>query len=68
MDAELTPGDVIAMPLGEFEERFGFRPVDALEKHWFASNATRLPDLMREALESGVLDEIKPDLDHVVME
>lgn len=63
---ELGPDDVIAMPLTEFEVRFGFRPVDALEKHYFASNAKRLQPHIREALEAGVIGDI-PSLDHVVM-
>ena len=46
-NAELSPEEVIKMPLKEFEERFGFRPVDALEKHSLASNAKRLGPEMR---------------------
>lgn len=62
---ELSPAEVVAMPLGEFEQRFGFRPGDALEKHYFAANARRLEPHIREALEAGVLGDIR--LDHVVM-
>jgi hypothetical protein len=63
---DLTPAEVIKMPLNEFEERFGFRPVDALEKHYFASNAKRLEPHVREAIEAGVIGPVS--LDHVVME
>jgi hypothetical protein len=63
---KLTPAEVIAMPLKEFEARFGFRPRDAIEKHYFASNAKRPSPIVREALAAGVLGDI--DYSHVVME
>ena len=65
-NGELCPAEVIRMPLDEFEERFGFRPSDALEKHYFAVNAKRLEPFIREALEAGVLGDIQ--LSHVVMD
>lgn len=61
----LTPTDVKAMPLAEFEKRFGFRPTDALEKQYFAATAKRLPAFQRAALEAGVMGAI--DLSDVVM-
>ncbi len=62
----LTPSDVKKMPLAEFEDRFGFRPTDALEKYWFASNAERLTPLYRDALLAGVCGPFS--LDDVVMD
>lgn len=41
-------------------------PEDALEKHYFASNANRLSPDIRAALECGVIGDIP--LGHVVME
>jgi hypothetical protein len=55
-NSELTPQEVIAMPEDEFERRFGFRPVDALEKKWFAVTTKRLDSLSRGAIEAGLLD------------
>lgn len=55
---ELSPAEVIRMPLSEFEERFGFRPVDALEKKFFAINAKRPERFQREALEAGVMGDL----------
>lgn len=64
--AELTPEDVIRMPLAEFEQRFGFRPIDALEKKHFAVTGKRPDQFMRDALEAGVAGETR--LDNVIME
>lgn len=36
-----TVEEVIAMPLAEFEQRFGFRPVDAEEKKHFAATGNK---------------------------
>lgn len=66
MEKKLYPEDVIKMPLAEFESRFGFRPFDALEKMWFAVNATRISNLQREAIAAGVIES--GDLSQVVME
>lgn len=63
---KLTPAEVVKMPLREFEQRFGFRPRDAIEKHYFASNAKRITPMVYEALAAGVLGPI--DYSHVVME
>ena len=43
----MTPDEVLAMPLDEFETTFGFRPVDAIEKKWFAMIGERLDPLCR---------------------
>jgi hypothetical protein len=61
---QLTPTEIIAMPLSEFVERFGFQPVDKLEKHWFAVNAKRLGEMERAALEAGIIGDL-PDLSKV---
>lgn len=65
LNHELSPAEVTVMPLQEFEQRFGFRPTDALEKHYFAVNAKRLEPNIRAALEA-ILDDVP--LNHVVME
>lgn len=65
-NGQLTPEDVISMPLSEFEQRFGFRPIDALEKKHFAVTGKRPHSFMRAALEAGVAGERR--LDNVVME
>jgi hypothetical protein len=65
---ELTPRDVCTMPLAEFEERFGFRPVDALEKHFFAATGSRPSALQREAIEAGVLEPPEADYGNVNMD
>jgi hypothetical protein len=62
----LTPTEVKAMPLVEFERRFDFRPADALEKQWFAATGSRLTTFHREALQAGILGPV--DLSDVVME
>ena len=62
----LTPADVIAMPLAQFIAVFGFRPADALEKHWFAATAKRITPFERDAIAAGVFGEV--DLSTVVME
>jgi hypothetical protein len=51
------------MPLADFEKQFGFRPVDAFEKKWFAVTATRATDTVRSF---AALEDI--DLSDVVME
>jgi hypothetical protein len=63
--ADLRPSEVKAMGLREFEERFGWRPVDALEKYYFAGSARRITPIVREALQSGVLGPLT--LSDVVM-
>ena len=63
---KLTPAEVIAMSLSQFERRFGFRPIDALDKKWFAVCAKRITPDMRLAIEAGVIGEYA--LDDVVME
>lgn len=63
---DLTPADVIKMPLDEFEKRFGFRPVDALDKHYYAITAIRLDPVVRQMIESGILGV--PNLSNVVMD
>lgn len=54
----LTPAEVKAMGLKEFERRFGFRPRDAHEKHFFAAVARRPTSLEREAIAVGIVGEI----------
>ena len=63
---DLSPEDVIKMPLAEFEERFGFRPVDALEKKHFAVTGNRPNEFVRDALQAGVMGELTTE--GVVME
>ena len=63
---ELTPADVIAMPLVEFVARFGFRPRDALEKKWFAITAKRITPMEYQAVKAGVIGDYP--LDTVVMD
>lgn len=65
-EAQLTPADVIAMGLTRFEHIFGFRPTDALDKHFFAVNARRIDSGQRLAIAAGVIGEV--DLSHVNME
>ncbi len=66
---QLDPEDVIKMPLDEFEQRFGFRPVDALEKKWFAVVAKRILPIQREMIAAGILDDAgSNDLSNVVMD
>lgn len=61
----LAPEDVKKMPLDEFQKRFGFRPVSAIEKHYFAAMGKR-PDAMQLVMiEQGVLGLI--DTTGVVM-
>lgn len=62
---ELTPPEVKAMPLQEFEERFGFRPIDALEKWGFAMQGRRIDSMTRQMMNAGVID--KPNLADIVM-
>jgi hypothetical protein len=61
-----TVEDVIKMPLAEFEGRFGFRPVDALEKKHFAVTGNRPDQFIRDAIAAGVIGET--NLDGVVMD
>lgn len=63
---ELSPEDVITMPLAEFEQRFGFRPVDAQEKKHFAATGKRISPFVREAIETGIIGD--SPLDDVVMQ
>jgi hypothetical protein len=62
---KLSPEDVIKMPLIEFVRRFGFRPVDAQEKKWFAVTGNRIDDISRGAIEAGIIGD--DDLSNVVM-
>lgn len=55
---DLTPENVKAMPLAEFEQRFCFRPADRLEKHWFAVTGKRIDSGSRAAVEAGLLGQI----------
>lgn len=64
----LSPEDVKAMPLAEFEKRFGFRPVDALEKKFFATTGSRPDALQREMIEAGLFEPPVDDLSTVAME
>jgi hypothetical protein len=43
----MSPEEVIQMPLADFEKMFGFRPVDAFEKKWFAITGKRADDTTR---------------------
>lgn len=61
----LTPDDVKAMPLDEFEGRFGFRPLDALEKYGWAMLAERISPHTRQAMRAGIIPT--PDLSNIVM-
>jgi hypothetical protein len=63
----LKPADVLAMPLAEFQERFGFRPADALEKKFFAVTGQRPDAMQRDMIEMGILDPPVPDYGNVVM-
>lgn len=65
-NSELTPADVKAMPLDEFESRFGFVPIDALEKWGFAMQGKRMGQMERAAFSGGIID--MPDLSGVVMD
>lgn len=64
---KLTPDQVKAMPLQEFEQRFGFIPIDALEKWGFAMMGERMSEQVRAAYFAGLILEM-PDLTGVVME
>ena len=61
----MTPDDVLAMPLDEFERTFGFRPVDAIEKKWFAMLGERLNPICRAYIiasdEVGDLSKVNMD-------
>ena len=59
----MIPDDVIRMSQADFEKTFGFRPVDAFEKKWFAVTATRATDTVRAFAALEVID-----LSDVVME
>lgn len=54
----LTPQEVCAMGLREFERRFGFRPIDAYEKYLFAAVAKRPSTMELDAVRSGVLGDV----------
>lgn len=62
---DLQPEDTYAMCLAEFRYRFGFTPVDALEKWAFANSCKRFFPGAREALEEAMPNL---DLSHVCME
>lgn len=65
-EVTLEVRDVIRMPLAEFKKRFGFVPVDALEKKYFAITGNRPTQFQREAIEAGVVRDLS--CDDVVME
>ena len=67
-NSELTPDEVNSMPLAEFEERFGFRPADALEKHYFAGMAKPLDPTMRAMINAIGPMPSQDILDSIVME
>lgn len=54
----LTPQEVKAMGLKEFERRFGFRPVDAYEKHFFAGLGERPSPIVLEGIRAGIAGEV----------
>ena len=58
-----APDDVIRMPITDFEKKFGFRPVDAFEKKWFAVTGKRATDFARDFAKIADID-----LSDVVME
>lgn len=62
----LTPHAVIIMPLADFEQRFGFRPTDALEKAYFAKTGKRLHPMTRSMIQAGLAGP--SDVSRVVME
>lgn len=62
---DLRPEDTYAMCLAEFRYRYGFTPVDALEKWAFANSCKRFFPSAREALEEALPGL---DLSHVNME
>jgi hypothetical protein len=55
-DHKLTPAEVRAMSDKEFKRRFGFVPVDALERTFFAATGKRPTPLDRAVIASGALD------------
>ncbi len=61
----MSPEEVIRMPLVDFENTFGFRPGDALEKKWFAITGKRITDTTK-AFALRMIDQI--ELSEVVME
>jgi hypothetical protein len=63
---KLTPQEVKRMGLKEFEQRFGFRPVDALEKQFFAATGKRPMFIQREVMMAEVLGPV--DTSDVVMD
>ena len=63
---QLTPPEVKAMPLQESQERFGFRPLDALEKWGYAMQGRRIDAMTRQMMSAGILD--MPILADIVME
>jgi hypothetical protein len=62
----LSTATILAMPLKEFSRRYGFTPIDAMEKCWFAMNGTRLCDAARMRFGRNV--EKMMDENTVVME
>ncbi|MBR9800574.1 hypothetical protein GYB59_02210 [bacterium] len=62
---QLTPGEVKIMGLAEFERRFGFRPVDKLDKWSFALRGQRISSDARAAIGCGLIPH--PDLSVVLM-
>ena len=56
---QLTPAEVKAMPLKEFEQRFGFRPESAAEQHYFAGMGSRPDALTLRMLAAGVMGPIE---------
>jgi len=64
-NSKLTPQEVRTMPLDTFEKRFGFRPVDALEKEWFTMLGKRIDQLSRDMIAAGIIPP--GDLSQVIM-
>jgi len=46
------------MTLAEFEQRFGFRPKSAIEKHYFAGMGKRPDSITLGLIESGIMGPI----------
>ena len=66
-NSQLTPPDVIAMPLDEFEKRFGWRPVHPFEKKYFAITTKRPGAIEWDALRMGIIEEDEESLSKVMM-
>jgi len=64
--SQLTPDDIKAMGVKQFQRYFGFAPRDALEKHFFAAMGRRPTPMEREAITVGIVGI--PNLSDVNME